>query len=362
MITKTDAYIYEIYKLLEHTKMLDNTAIIITADHGEMAGSHCLKQKGMPFQNSCNVPCMLISPDLSTDLIGTKCDKIVNLYDMNQTMATMGMFDDPNVDGFTGVSILSKNKNGKLIINPKIQDENLGYLNNWMLWSTFIMTSPNSTDDTVETSTDKVPQSAIYDYSSNPLEYKFCMTYYRTYLVDGHLYNYIIAWDLKKIIKTQSTGTNKVIGFNIIFNAFKEKYTLYNFTDKFCNTDIKYNIIIRDILKKEEHIDDFYTFYIQCENDIMDLDVSVENRENILLAFGFIIITFMGLFSQKITSLDDNIAQIKTQDSYLYTNEIPYTNLSYDEFVTSVENKEFNEFLYDLTDDPNEINNLLTNY
>ena len=351
MMAKTDLYIYEVYKLLKHTKMLENTAVVITCDHGEMSGAHGLRQKGMPFKNSCNVPCLVVSPDISPELIGTKCDKIVNLYDMNPTLATLGMFDNPNLEDFTGVSLLSKNENGKLVINPAILDENIGYINNWMLWSTFIMSLFNTTNN--NNNITKVPQSAIYDYSDNPLYYKFCMTYYRTHL-DGHLYNYVISWDISTIIKTQSSI------FNPTFNEFKLYISLSVVYANFCKTKSEYDTIIMEILDRYSEVTDFYEFYKLCETDIMNLNLDENDIHNIILTFAFIMIVFMGIFSQPFTNTDIILNNLQTKDSYLFTSLIPYTNLPYNDFVTYVENKELNEFLYDLTTDPNEINNLLT--
>lgn len=55
-VTSIDHEIGRIIDHLEANNLLENTIIVVTADHGEMMGSHGLMTKGVPFEESVGVP------------------------------------------------------------------------------------------------------------------------------------------------------------------------------------------------------------------------------------------------------------------------------------------------------------------
>jgi arylsulfatase len=66
---------------LEASGEADNTIIIFTADHGEQAGAHHLRQKGsVAFQESVNVPLVIVDPrrpgGVRTDAVGSHLDLV----------------------------------------------------------------------------------------------------------------------------------------------------------------------------------------------------------------------------------------------------------------------------------------------
>ena len=61
LLLEIDNYIYQLYSLLKTTNMLNTTSVTIISDHGDMMSSHGLKQKGFPFENSCNISCLIYS-------------------------------------------------------------------------------------------------------------------------------------------------------------------------------------------------------------------------------------------------------------------------------------------------------------
>ena len=64
--------------------MLDNTIVIFSSDHGEMAGDHNLRGKGNFYEASCHVPMLVRWP--GTAPAGAVRDDLVALTDVTATM------------------------------------------------------------------------------------------------------------------------------------------------------------------------------------------------------------------------------------------------------------------------------------
>ncbi len=63
-IRDADRHLQTVIKGLEDSGMLDNTVIVFTADHGEMAGAHDLRQKGpFMYKENMRVPFIVVHPD-----------------------------------------------------------------------------------------------------------------------------------------------------------------------------------------------------------------------------------------------------------------------------------------------------------
>ncbi|WP_428261678.1 sulfatase-like hydrolase/transferase [Haliangium sp.] len=74
-----DRHIMSVLQYLEDTGLVDDTIIIFTADHGEMAGAHGLRTKGpMIYKENNNVPLVICHPDgrrgESTDILASAVD------------------------------------------------------------------------------------------------------------------------------------------------------------------------------------------------------------------------------------------------------------------------------------------------
>ena len=63
MIKCIDDNVGRILEYLRKTKLIDNTIIIFTADHGDMRGEHHLKDKNFPFEASARVPFLIHFPN-----------------------------------------------------------------------------------------------------------------------------------------------------------------------------------------------------------------------------------------------------------------------------------------------------------
>lgn len=76
-----DRHIGSVLDALEASGQADNTIIIFTSDHGEMAGAHHLRQKGsVAFRETVNVPLVIVNPRRPavgrTDAVGSHLDMV----------------------------------------------------------------------------------------------------------------------------------------------------------------------------------------------------------------------------------------------------------------------------------------------
>lgn len=80
-ILDVDRHIGAVLDALEASGQADDTIVILTADHGEMAGAHHLRQKGsVPFKENLNVPLVIADPRhpgaARTDAVGSHLDLV----------------------------------------------------------------------------------------------------------------------------------------------------------------------------------------------------------------------------------------------------------------------------------------------
>ena len=76
-----DQEIGKVLDALEESGQAENTVIIFTSDHGEMAGAHHLRQKGsVAFRETTNVPFVIVDPrrkgGVNTDAVGSHLDLV----------------------------------------------------------------------------------------------------------------------------------------------------------------------------------------------------------------------------------------------------------------------------------------------
>jgi len=76
-----DRHIGVVLDALEESGQAENTIIIFTSDHGEMAGAHHLRQKGsVAFKETMNVPLVIVDPrqrgGTRTDAVGSHLDLV----------------------------------------------------------------------------------------------------------------------------------------------------------------------------------------------------------------------------------------------------------------------------------------------
>lgn len=100
-ITHIDHQIRIVLGYLREQGLIDNTIIAFTSDHGEMLGDHGLWAKSVFYQNSANIP-FIVVPASGDDRLpmNTQDHRLVELQDMMPTLLDLAGIDIPDtVDG-----------------------------------------------------------------------------------------------------------------------------------------------------------------------------------------------------------------------------------------------------------------------
>jgi arylsulfatase A-like enzyme len=311
LIIEADSYLYKIYLEMEQLGFLENTCVIISADHGECASSHGQRSKAIPFKENVNVPLLIYDKDLKEKNILS--EYICSSIDIIPTFATLCNISLDTSPQFIGTSILYKENN---LFNTKI-----------------------NTDET---------NSIFYTNNSDAL-----LSYY--------LY---IFWFLKLSDKSiVHKPPPNIFAFQYAYTMVTKKYNnkLYKYGRFFslidllnANIDINYTITKKYLFNVIDlYILKGYTYYIDIRKVFDKIFPDGE----------FPILEGLNIIYDKINRLDT---------TYLYTYlSIVFDKLNVEfayKYYTPGYNKDFNTinsenklnlFCYNLTDDSSEIYNLL---
>ena len=92
-ITQTDACVGRVYDALRESGLAENTVVVYTSDHGEMAGAHRMWTKHNMYEQSVNVPMIVSFPGrVRPDVLQPE---IVEHIDLFPTVAELCGFDAP---------------------------------------------------------------------------------------------------------------------------------------------------------------------------------------------------------------------------------------------------------------------------
>ena len=98
LVTHIDRLIGELLEAVEETGLAEDTIIIYTSDHGEMAGDHGLWWKSNFYEGSASVPLIASWPGRIPE--GARPSHVTNLMDLGPTMIDLaGAEPLPDVDG-----------------------------------------------------------------------------------------------------------------------------------------------------------------------------------------------------------------------------------------------------------------------
>lgn len=112
MIAEVDTQLGRIWKALKDARAWDDTVIVFTSDHGEMAGDHWSLGKGGFFEGSYHVPLVIRDPAAAT--AGSYTDHFTSAADIFPTLAArLGIVPDNHVDGASLLEFLQ----GKIPVN-----------------------------------------------------------------------------------------------------------------------------------------------------------------------------------------------------------------------------------------------------
>ncbi|XP_077456992.1 arylsulfatase K [Stigmatopora argus] len=106
MCAEADAMLGMVISALRDTAMMNNTVVIFTADHGELAMEHRQFYKMSMFEGSSHVPLLIMGPGLVS---GLQVNQLVSLVDLYPTV--LDIADIPvtgNLSGYSLLPLLSK--------------------------------------------------------------------------------------------------------------------------------------------------------------------------------------------------------------------------------------------------------------
>lgn len=106
MCAEADAMFGQVISALRETGLLNNTIVIFTADHGELAMEHRQFYKMSMFEGSSHVPLLIMGPGLKS---GLEADQLVSLVDLYPTVLDIAAIPAPGfLSGHSLLPLLSK--------------------------------------------------------------------------------------------------------------------------------------------------------------------------------------------------------------------------------------------------------------
>ncbi|XP_034025936.1 arylsulfatase K isoform X2 [Thalassophryne amazonica] len=106
MCAEADAMLGQVISALRETCLLNNTVVIFTADHGELAMEHRQFYKMSMFEGSSHVPLLIMGPGLKS---GVQLNQMVSLVDLYPTILDIaGISVLGNLSGYSLLPLLSK--------------------------------------------------------------------------------------------------------------------------------------------------------------------------------------------------------------------------------------------------------------
>ncbi|WP_102345170.1 sulfatase-like hydrolase/transferase [Bacillus sp. Marseille-P3661] len=120
--THIDYSIRSIIGTLRDEKVLDNTIIVITSDHGEMLGNHNLWGKNLFYEDSTRVPLIFV-PTVDCEEMGfnTTDERLVELKDIMPTL--LDMCNLPIPETVEGISLLNKGNKREYVYGELWEDD-----------------------------------------------------------------------------------------------------------------------------------------------------------------------------------------------------------------------------------------------
>lgn len=94
-ITHVDHQIGRLLLALVEHRLMENTVIIFTSDHGDQMGDHLMCQKGRPYQGSIHIPMILSGPERLVGKWHRTEDALVELRDVMPTLLDMAGAEIP---------------------------------------------------------------------------------------------------------------------------------------------------------------------------------------------------------------------------------------------------------------------------
>ena len=332
LILEIDHYIYKIYLLLKTNNMLSTTSVVIMSDHGDEMSAHGLKQKGYHFENGCNVACLIASPYIPPRLRGTKNNVLGSLLDIAPTIETLANIKKNRSGNFLGTSLLNWNNNNALI--PRTNNIPVfNIYNSWLTYFTYFYYAA-----WIKTSSPPV-NTVLTDF--NPSNFYNFQSFFTMIVdnIDGKKYKLARYFNFIELLLYNWVFNDKLSGLTVdasmIINNLSED--LINIT--IFNSDID---VAKQLVNDYFNLNtwNFKTYY----QYVLLITGQNDNLMQTLLLIPIINITTSNIgFSYKMPGYYNDT--YTTGGNFLEYYDDPDHNYYY--------------FMYNVTDDPNEITNLL---
>ncbi|KAM3867572.1 arylsulfatase K [Diretmus argenteus] len=116
MCAEADAMLGQVISALRETGLLNNTVVIFTADHGDLAMEHRQFYKMSMFEGSSHVPLLIMGPGLMS---GLQVNQPVSLVDLYPTVLEIAGISAPgDISGHSLLPLMSKSRASPQIQHP----------------------------------------------------------------------------------------------------------------------------------------------------------------------------------------------------------------------------------------------------
>ncbi len=86
LIKQLDDHLGRLFRFLEERRLMDNTLVVFTSDHGDYLGDHWLGEKELFHEESVRIPLIVCDPDSKAEATrGTVDDRLVEAIDLAPT-------------------------------------------------------------------------------------------------------------------------------------------------------------------------------------------------------------------------------------------------------------------------------------
>ncbi len=173
-VTAVDLFIGQFLDYLEKNNLADNTIVVFSTDHGEMLGSHKLRNKDVPYIEATNIPFLIRWPKMLKPRVD---NLILSVPDMMPTLLGLANIEAPTTVQGRNLSKELINSDYKKAERPKYAP----YFLQSSLWWTKPSKVPNlrsrgvySGDFTliIETVEEKLTDKYIYNNKLDPYQLK----------------------------------------------------------------------------------------------------------------------------------------------------------------------------------------------
>lgn len=310
LLFEADSYLEKLYNFFDANGLFETTNILIIADHGDQLSAHGLKQKQVPFKECSNVPCIIYSPDLSCKIIGKSSSVPCSLVDIFPTQATLNNLKTSNETD--GKSLLVWDKD-KLKINycehkyynPVCIVDSTMYALGYFMYLIFEVNNKN------------------LDYISRPKNFFEYQSSYVSIIttINGIKYKFGRYYSI-----------NSIISYFLTQNPTYDTFTKVNLLEFLSNSDLVSKV------SAIEYFDNNFPVNFSFQDGLNILDGDFTYKSNYYLFY-----YYYSFIAEKLNAINN------------YKLLVPGCNSSWEENYNS---GLFSYFLYDLTNDANEIKNL----